>query len=344
MSSSDNLVASARAFIHAINSLPESLFLAQIDEWTPRDVTAHLVWWNRNMMIASENLRAHQTPAYHTDAANDYRNLNTHAIAEFPSTDRRELLAQLDATLDELTCYLAALAPAEWDAEHGIQHYRGGAATIRRIVQSLTGDYEHHTHQILNWKTIAITNLPGELFDIVDERNNVIGQELRTVAHRRGLWHRSVNVFLFTRDGKLLVQRRSKTKETFPGALDCSVGEHARAGEICAQTAVRGLQEEVGVAGIELTPLMEFIVPSHIYDNEIGQLYEGIVEPADVRFDPGEIENVAYYSLDELLARQQSKSDSYSRWFEQLLLWYLNQPNELIVRRIDQPKRLGKFA
>ncbi len=48
--------------------------------------------------------------------------------------------------------------------------------------------------------------MSDELFDVVDENNIVIGQEWRSIVHQRGLWHRGVHVFLFTCDGKLLVQ------------------------------------------------------------------------------------------------------------------------------------------
>jgi len=40
--------------------------------------------------------------------------------------------------------------------------------------------------------------MPDEMFDIIDEEDNVIDQEMRSVVHKRGLWHRGVHVFLFT--------------------------------------------------------------------------------------------------------------------------------------------------
>lgn len=148
----DRLSRSASVFIRAIESLPDDLFLRSIDEWTPRDVAAHLTWWNRNMVAASRSLQAGTPPSYYADAMNDYRNINARAIAEFPSRDRRVLLNELRATLDELARYLLALGSQAWDADHGVQHHRGGAATIRRIVESLAGDYQHHARQVEEWR------------------------------------------------------------------------------------------------------------------------------------------------------------------------------------------------
>ena len=94
--------------------------------------------------------------------------------------------------------------------------------------------------------------MPDELFDVIDEEDKVIGQEMRSVVHQRGLWHRGVHVLLFIQDEKLLVQQRSKDRVHSPLALDCSVSEHVKAGEDYFTAAVRGLQEEMGVEGIEL--------------------------------------------------------------------------------------------
>src|SRR3990172_2844418 len=129
-------------------------------------------------------------------------------------------------------------------------------------------------------------DMPDELFDIVDEQDKVIGQEMRSIVHQRGLWHRGVHVFLFTQDGKLLVQQRSKDRMHAPSALDCSVSEHLKAGEEYYSAALRGLQEELGVKGIEIQPLVKFKMNYGPNDNEISALYQGEVEPALVKFDP----------------------------------------------------------
>jgi hypothetical protein len=79
----DRLSHAANVFIQAIESLSDDLFLRSIDEWTPRDVAAHLTWWNRNMIVAGQSLQAGTPPSYYADAMNDYRNINARAIAEF---------------------------------------------------------------------------------------------------------------------------------------------------------------------------------------------------------------------------------------------------------------------
>ena len=48
-----------------------------------------------------------------------------------------------------------------------------------------------------------------ERFDIVDDDNQIIGQEKRSVVHATGLKHRAVYCFVFDEQGRLLMQQRS---------------------------------------------------------------------------------------------------------------------------------------
>ena len=173
--------------------------------------------------------------------------------------------------------------------------------------------------------------MTDELFDIVNEEDMVIGQEMRSIVHQHGLWHRGVHVLLFTRDGKLLVQQRSKDRVHAPLALDCSVSEHVKAGEDYYTAAMRGLMEEMGVTGIEIKPLVKFKMNYGPNDNEVSELYHGVVDPAVVRFDPVEIERIDYFSVSELQKLIESEGSRFSYWFEQIIQWYLGNPSALQI-------------
>lgn len=173
--------------------------------------------------------------------------------------------------------------------------------------------------------------MPDELFDIVDQKDHVIGQAMRSVVHQHGLWHRGAHVFLFTRDGKLLVQQRSRDRLHAPSALDCSVSEHVKAGEDYYSAALRGLKEEMDVEGIDLQSLVKFKMNYGPNDNEISVLYKGHVDPTFVKFDPVEVERVDYYSLSELEGFLLNKQLVFSYWFEQILHWYFGTPSALEV-------------
>jgi isopentenyl-diphosphate Delta-isomerase len=88
---------------------------------------------------------------------------------------------------------------------------------------------------------------PDELFDVVDDSDHVIGRATRRQVHARQLRHRAVHVFVFDPASRLFVQKRSATKDTFPGCYDSSASGHLEAGEDYDTCAVRELKEELAL-------------------------------------------------------------------------------------------------
>lgn len=86
-----------------------------------------------------------------------------------------------------------------------------------------------------------------EIFDIVNERDEVIGQRTRGDVHRLGLKHRAVHVLVVNAHGEIFLQKRSMQKDTFPGAWDSSASGHLDTGEDYDACAVRELWEELGL-------------------------------------------------------------------------------------------------
>ncbi len=87
----------------------------------------------------------------------------------------------------------------------------------------------------------------NEILEIVNEQDEVIGTATRMEIHRRGLMHRAVHIFVFNALGEIYVQRRSNSKDRHPLKLDSSAAGHVDPGETYKQTAIRELQEELGI-------------------------------------------------------------------------------------------------
>jgi len=175
--------------------------------------------------------------------------------------------------------------------------------------------------------------MTDELLDIVNDEDIVTDQQMRSTVHQLGLQHRGVHVFLFTADGKMLVQKRSADRAASPSMLDCSVSEHVKAGESYLEAAIRGMKEEMGVEGIEIKPLVEFRMNYGVNDNEISTVYEGIVDPANVNFDPIEIEEINYYSMQELQEMVTEGNVKFCGWFVELLNWHSGKSSKIILQR-----------
>src|SRR5213593_4714645 len=86
-----------------------------------------------------------------------------------------------------------------------------------------------------------------EMFDVVNDRDEVIGSERRSEVHRLGLQHRAVHVLIFNRRGQIFLQKRSLKKDRQPGVWDSSASGHVDRGEDYDTTAVREVWEEIGL-------------------------------------------------------------------------------------------------
>jgi len=173
--------------------------------------------------------------------------------------------------------------------------------------------------------------MADELLDIVSDTDEVTGQAMRSTVHQQGLWHRGVHVFLFNEQGEMLIQKRSAERANSPSLLDCSVSEHVKAGESYLEAAVRGLKEEMGVESIELSLRGKIQMNYGVNDNEISEIYEGSLNGTQVKFDPGEIAEVKFMSLDDIRAEISDKSDLFCYWFIQLMNWYSGKDAKLKV-------------
>ena len=86
-----------------------------------------------------------------------------------------------------------------------------------------------------------------EYLDIVDEENNLTGEiEERDVIHKKGLWHREISVWIMNQNGDVLLQKRSAKKKQGANKWSTCAG-HVDVGEEPKMTAIRELQEELGI-------------------------------------------------------------------------------------------------
>jgi isopentenyl-diphosphate Delta-isomerase len=88
-----------------------------------------------------------------------------------------------------------------------------------------------------------------EYQDIVDENDEVVEVDSRDNIWKRGLEQqtRTVNAFVKTKSGKLVVPLRAMTRQNWPGCFDFSCGENVVSGESYDEAIARGLKEELGI-------------------------------------------------------------------------------------------------
>src|SRR6266850_2312586 len=99
--------------------------------------------------------------------------------------------------------------------------------------------------------------MPEEIFDVVNERDEIIDRRPRSEVHRLGLMHRATHVLVFNSAGQVFLQKRSMSKDRQPGLWDSSSSGHLNSGEDYDACAMRELHEEIGIR-LESPPVRLF--------------------------------------------------------------------------------------
>ena len=152
---------------------------------------------------------------------------------------------------------------------------------------------------------------------LVDESNAVIGTLPKTEAHHAATpLHRGFSLFLFNREGKLLLQQRSFQKKTWPGVWSNSCCGHPALGESDIEAASRRLRDELGItlAHIEeVAPYRYCYSRDGVMENEICPILAGFTdeEPA---LNRDEVEAVAWIPWGEFLRDIAALPGKYSEW------------------------------
>ena len=110
-----------------------------------------------------------------------------------------------------------------------------------------------------------------EIIDIVDENGIPTGETIeRSLAHRTGVRHRTTHIWIVRKQNdaiQILLQKRSKNKDSFPGCYDISSAGHIPAGDDFAESGLRELKEELGLS-IQKEELVECGILNIFTENE----------------------------------------------------------------------------
>lgn len=141
-----------------------------------------------------------------------------------------------------------------------------------------------------------------ELFVVVDELDVILGYKARFICHRSPeIIHRAVDVVLYNRRGEILLQKRSKQKDTFPGYYTVSASGHVDKGESYEDAAYREIREELGICNpkqISLTNKGKYIVRLE-NESEMTVLFSGVYNGSIVAA-ADEVESVLFIMPDKL--------------------------------------------
>lgn len=173
-------------------------------------------------------------------------------------------------------------------------------------------------------QNMIFPNSSEELFDIIDTNGKPTGKTVpRRIAHEKGIRHSTSHVWVLNqKDQKpyVLLQKRAFNKDSFPGTYDTSCAGHIVAGDSPKLTALRELEEELGIQA----PIqdLQFMGNFEIHtdtifhnkpfkDNEFDYGYLYTNQVTHITIQPEELESAEWFYLLDVMDALQLKDPNY---------------------------------
>ena len=135
----------------------------------------------------------------------------------------------------------------------------------------------------------------------------------------KGRYHRVVEAWIRTPDGRYILQKRSMNKKNYPGYWSCTACGSAIKGETPEEAMIREMQEEMGIRLREDELILDRIItefPAHYYIYRI----EKELTESDITMDPEEVDDFIFLDKDAIMnwveTRHMTKLSYYREFFE----------------------------
>ena len=156
-----------------------------------------------------------------------------------------------------------------------------------------------------------------ELVVLVDEEDKELGVMEKSKVHGRETpLHRGLSVFIFDKNGNVIVQQRALHKKTWPGVWSNSVCGHPLPGEAYIDAARREVREELGIEVQDLRKVSDYryrYERNGVVENEICPVFMG-TSTGSVKPDPSEVMDWKWMDFEDL--KQVLAKDTAGVWSE----------------------------
>lgn len=151
---------------------------------------------------------------------------------------------------------------------------------------------------------------------LVDANDAETGTMEKLEAHRQGILHRAISVFVFDSDGRVLLQKRDRRKYHAQGQWANACCSHPAPGELPFAAARRRLREEMG---FETTLRFLFRIQyradvgNDLVEHELVHVFAGRYD-GPVAPDPAEAEGYQWVTFDELDQQIERQPERFTPW------------------------------
>jgi isopentenyl-diphosphate delta-isomerase len=162
----------------------------------------------------------------------------------------------------------------------------------------------------------------SNLLVVVDKNDKVLGYKTKEECHRvKGRLHRAFSIFIFSKAGQLLLQKRSNKKLLWPLVWSNSCCSHPQKGEDIKIASQKRLKEELGF-NCPLKFLGKNLYKSTFgkvgSEEEITYVFKGEYN-GEIRFSEEEVQSIRWLNLKKLKTEIKNKPENFTPWLKSIL-------------------------
>ena len=174
---------------------------------------------------------------------------------------------------------------------------------------------------------------------LVNELDQELGLMEKLEAHEKALLHRAFSVFIFNKEGQLLLQQRAFDKYHSGGLWTNTCCSHPRPNETITSAANTRLMEEMGFE-TKLEKIFDFIyqasfsngLTEHEFDHVLIGHFDGEIHP-----NPNEVNAYIYRNMEQIESMLTNKEGKFTAWFEivfpkMMEWWRLHNSTNLLLK------------
>jgi len=164
---------------------------------------------------------------------------------------------------------------------------------------------------------IELVKMEEQQVILVTPQDEPIGLMEKMEAHRKGLLHRAFSIFIFDKEGRMLLQQRAAKKYHGAHLWTNACCSHPYVNEPIEVAAQRRLMEELGFT-TPLEKIFSFIynaaVENNLIEHEYDHVFVGEYE-GTINENKEEVNDYAYHSMSSLKRMLHEQPEQFTTWF-----------------------------